>query len=192
MESSRVTLDRCPVCGDLVQRGAGCQRCQSGQPLGQPPAKAVRSRGPLPISARTIAIVLVLIALVAGGVTVWALNQSRAEEKPPANGQQAVLSLGELPSIMPQSEEATLLLALLTREPGKTHYEIDYRTGGVTVAFAYSPGSDIVTREQRGTDGHGEKSVWTGYGADRLQGAAAGATLSDTPDGLADPQTSSF
>jgi hypothetical protein len=191
MESSRVTLDRCPVCGDLVRRGAGCQRCEIGQPLSHSPAKAVQRRG-RPVSAPTITIVLLLIAILAGGVTVWTLSRSRSQQKPPVNSQQALLSLGELPSVMPQSEEATLLLALVTREPGKTLYEIDYRSGDSTVAFAYSPSTDTITREQKSTDGHGERSVWMGHGVDRLQGAAAGATLSDTPDGLVDPQTSSF
>jgi len=84
------------------------------------------------------------------------------------------------------------LLALLTREPGKNLYEIDYHADGAAIAFAYSRGDDILTREQRGADGHGERSVWTGNGVDRLQGAAAGATLSDTPEGMVDPQISSF
>ena len=192
MESSRVTLDRCPVCGDLVQRGAGCQRCENGQLLSNSPADIATRRRHLPTSAGTIAIVVLLVALLAGGMTVWLLSCSRSEDKPPSNSQQATLSLGELPSVMPQSEEATLLLALVTREPGKTLYEIDYHAGGSTIAFAYSPGDDTLTREQRDADGHGERSVWTGNGVDRLQGAAAGATLSDTPEGMVDPQTSSF
>ena len=149
MESSRVTLDRCPVCGDLVQRGAGCQRCENGRLLSNSPAEVATRRRRLPISARTITIVVLLIALLAGGMTVWSLSRSRSEDKPPANSQQATLSLGELPSVMPQSEEATLLLALVTREPGKTLYEIDYHAGGSTIAFAYSPGDDTLTREQR-------------------------------------------
>jgi hypothetical protein len=93
---------------------------------------------------------------------------------------------------MPQSEEATLLLALVTREAGKTLYGIDYHADGSTITFAFSPGGDTLTREESRSDGHGERTVWVAYGLERLQGAAAGATLSDTPDGLVDPQTSSF
>ena len=93
---------------------------------------------------------------------------------------------------MPQNEEATLLLTLVTREVGKTLYEIDYHAGGSTITFALSSGDDNLTREETHSDGHGQRTVWTGYGLERLQGAAAGATLSDTPDGFVDPQTTLF
>ena len=91
------------------------------------------------------------------------------------------MSLGEVPSVLSQGEEATLLLSLVTREPGKNLYEI---------TFAYDAAGDTLERDQRGADGHGEKTQWTGSSVDRLQEAASGATLS--PYGLMDPQTSSF
>lgn len=72
--------------------------------------------------------------------------------------------------------------------------ETDFRLGHsrIGLTFAYSAASDTLTQEQRGADGHGERIEWIGYGVDILQGAAAGATLADTPDGLVDPQTSSY
>lgn len=98
--------------------------------------------------------------------------------------------MGEVLSVLSQGEEATLLLSLVTREPGKDLYEISYQAGSDKVTFAYDAAGDTLAREQRGADGHGEKTEWTGSSVDRLQEAAAGATLS--PDGLEAPQTSSF
>lgn len=123
---------------------------------------------------------------------MWVLHRSHSEPQSATSNQQSILSLGELPSVLPQSEEATLLLALVTREPGKNLYEISYQADGAMVTFAYDAAGDTLTHEQRQADGHGEKIEWTGSSVDRLQGAAAGATLSATPDGLVDPQTSSF
>jgi hypothetical protein len=93
---------------------------------------------------------------------------------------------------MPESEEATVLLALVTRDPGETLYQITYHAGSSTITFSFSPGDDTLTREESRSDGHGERTVWATQGLERLQGAAAGATLSDTSEGLAGPQTSSF
>ena len=184
MESERVTLDRCPVCGDLVQRGSECGKC-----LGSRPSAAGGVRRRLPVWVQAAAAAGLVVILIAVGLAMWMLHSPDTEQQSAANAQQAVLPLGELPSVMPQSEEATLLLALVTREPGKTLYEIDYRADGSTITFAFSPGSDTLTREQRGGDGHGTRSVWATYGVERLQGAAAGATLSETPDGPVEPQT---
>ena len=156
------------------------------------PSTADRNRRRLPVWVQAAVVVSLVVILVAAGVTVWALHRPQAETQSATNAQQAVLPLGELPSLMPQSEEATLLLALVTREPGKTLYEIDYHAEGATITFAYSPPNDTLTREQRSGDGHGTMSVWATYGVERLQGAAAGATLSETPDGPVEPQTSSF
>jgi hypothetical protein len=184
MESATVILDRCPVCGDLVQRGSECGKC-----LGSRPSAAGRSRRRLPVWAQAAVAVGLVVILIAVGLTMWMLGRPGSGQRSAANAQQAVLPLGELPSVMPLSEEATLLLALVTREPGKTLYEIDYHADGSTVTFAYSQGSDTLTREQRGGDGHGTRSVWATYGVERLQAAAAGATLSETPDGPVEPET---
>ena len=192
MESSKVTLDRCPACGSLVPRGRACAKCKLGQPLVQPFAGAARGRRRLPVWLQVSAIAILVMVLAGGATTVWILHHSHSVPQSTASNQQSILSLGELPSVLPQSEEATLLLALVSREPGKSLYEISYQADGATVTFAYDAAGDDLVEVQHQADGHGEKTEWTGSSVDRLQGAAAGATLSATPDGLVEPQTSSF
>ena len=192
MESSKVTLDRCPACGSLVPRGSACAKCESGQPLVEPSANTARARRRLPVWLEVSVVAIILLVLVGGATTAWVLHHSRSEQQSATSNQQSVMSLGEVPSVLSQGEEATLLLSLVTREPGKNLYEISYQADGNRVTFAYDAAGDTLERDQRGADGHGEKTQWTGSSVDRLQEAASGATLSYTPDGLVDPQTSSF
>ena len=190
LEVREVTLDRCPVCGQLIPRGSACRRCEGSQHSSQPSVQTAAKRR-LPTWAKVTIVGLVLASLVGGGVAAWAHSRSHSSQPSPVDSQQAILPLGELPVVMPESEEATVLLGLVTRDSGKTLYEIKYQAGGSSVTFSYSPGADSLTREETGSDGHGERTVWATQGLERLQGAAAGVTLSDTSEGLPGPQISS-
>lgn len=189
-EWSRVSLERCPICGNLVPVGKPCRRCEGGNqaesPVSGSSGWAQRKWFPL------VAIAAALVLIVGVGITVRALHQSHPQQQSTSASNETSLSLGELSSALPESEESSLLLALVTRQPGKTLYKIDYQVTGQTISLAYSLAADTLTREQRGSDGHGQRTVWQGEIMQRLQDSADGATLTDPAGNLSQPETESL
>lgn len=81
------------------------------------------------------------------------------------------------------SGQARELLKLIEEQPGKADYQIIYQTSTDTVLFACNFEKQIVFRLHQTSDNHGTQEVWEGYVLERLQAAAGGGSLNDTPEG---------
>ena len=96
---------------------------------------------------------------------------------------ESLVDLGQRPATYGPSEQARDLLAAIAAAPGRARYTVTYHTDEGTVVFECDVAQDLLVRVHRRSDGHGTAEVWMGYVLDRLQNAAVGASLNDTPAG---------
>jgi len=108
----------------ISSQGICLREVRARAPLVQPFPGTTRGRRRLPVWLQVSAIAILALVFGGGATTVWILHHSHSEPQSTASNQQSILSLGELPSVLPQGEEATHPLALISREPGKSLYEI--------------------------------------------------------------------
>jgi len=96
---------------------------------------------------------------------------------------EATKSLGHLPTDFGSEGQVQELLKLMEKNPGKVDYQIDYQTDVDVVLFGCNFEKDVIIRIHQGKDGHGSQEMWQGYIIERLNNAASGGSLNDTPEG---------
>ena len=81
------------------------------------------------------------------------------------------------------AQQAAALQQLIEANPGAAQYRITFYTDNEVVVFGCNLEKDIVLRIQSDLDGHGQSEEWSGHSLYRLQEAAAGRPLENTPEG---------
>jgi hypothetical protein len=81
------------------------------------------------------------------------------------------------------SSQAQALLKLIESNPGQYGYQISYTTSSDTVVFGCDLARDSIVRIHQRPNGTGTGERWQGYARHRLQSAADGGSLNDTPAG---------
>jgi hypothetical protein len=80
--------------------------------------------------------------------------------------------------------QASELLALIGRQHYvPVTYRIRYRTEVDTVRLSANLRDGVLLREHHELGGRGSREVWSGYVLERLENAARGGSLNDTPVG---------
>lgn len=87
--------------------------------------------------------------------------------------------------------QAQAMLQLLNDVPGKTDYLITYQTAIDVVFFGVDFDKKTISRMHSRPDGTGNAEQWSGYVLSRLESAAGGGSLNDTPKGKL-PGTSQY
>ncbi len=97
----------------------------------------------------------------------------------------AVADLGHQDVALSTADQAKALLGLMERQPGKASYQIIHQVGEEVVVFGLDQNKDSLSCLRQRMDGTGTKDRWEGHALQRLQSAANGGSLDDTPDGKA-------
>ncbi|MFW5734231.1 MAG: hypothetical protein ACOCWR_04135 [Oceanidesulfovibrio sp.] len=93
--------------------------------------------------------------------------------------------LGDFQGYMGESMEqkqARDLLDLVYSQPGKDRYTITYMIGRTRHTFIADLRDDALMRLEK-TGPHGKNEYWVGYSMERLENAAEGGSLAETPEG---------
>jgi len=88
--------------------------------------------------------------------------------------------------------QARALLSLIKDNPHRFKYQINYKTEAGRVVFSYDIPMDTLTRLHKQKDGSGTVETWPGNALHRLQAAAKGGSLNDTPQGKSSGTLSHF
>lgn len=91
--------------------------------------------------------------------------------------------LGTKPDSFGSNQQALELIQFINENPGKADYQISYSTGNETILFGCNFTKDAIIRIHHHKDGHGTQEMWTGNLIERLNNAAGGGSLNDTPNG---------
>ncbi len=111
---------------------------------------------------------------------------------PPRQGE-ASRKLGHKPLDFGSQGQARELLKLMEEEPFKAEYVVSYWTDGADVVrFACSFERSVIVRVRKHPDGHGTMEFWGGFVLERLESAASGGSLNDTPAGKKFGEMESF
>lgn len=106
------------------------------------------------------------------------------KQKVSATSRSAVeVNLGYLPAPLTSQDQATTLLDLIAKNPGRNPYQLTYKTADNVVIFGCNLDKNIIVRMHNYNDGSGSAESWHGNVRYRLQQAAAGNSLNDTPGG---------
>jgi len=101
-------------------------------------------------------------------------------------------NLGGRPAGFGSQGQAQELLLLIRQRPGLAEYTISYQTDidrvDISCDFLY----DVLTRTYTRPDNHGTTERWYGSLESRLQSAAGGESLNDTPSGKSFATSSNF
>lgn len=81
------------------------------------------------------------------------------------------------------TNQARALLDLIDQNPNQADYQITYQTDIDVVLIGANFDKDILVRLHQEPDSHGTQEIWQGYIIERLQNAAGGGSLNDTPAG---------
>ncbi len=79
--------------------------------------------------------------------------------------------------------QAQALLDLIDSDQSKAEYRLFYKTEVDTVVFGCDFDKDVIVRIHQRKDDHGTQEAWRGYLLERLENAAQGGSLNDTPAG---------
>jgi len=79
--------------------------------------------------------------------------------------------------------QAITLIDLIKKHPGKNDYQIFYKTDRDVVVFGCNLKKNVIIRIHQDATGHGTQEMWSGYIMDRLNNAAGGGSLNNTPTG---------
>lgn len=77
--------------------------------------------------------------------------------------------------------DAQELLDLIEERPGKATYIVSYTTEDVAVVFACELNEGLLVRVEKDFHGERREEEWRGYVIDRLESAAEGGSLNDSP-----------
>ena len=100
-------------------------------------------------------------------------------------GAKATSYLGEQSFAFGSHNQALALLQLMENVPDANEYQISYQTGSEIVLFGCDVSKNVLIRMHNRQDGHGTAESWAGHIRHRLESAAAGGSLNDTPAGKA-------
>ena len=81
------------------------------------------------------------------------------------------------------SNQAQVILQLISEKPDKIDYQILYNTHRDVVIFGCNFDKNIIMRMHDHKNSHGTVVRWGGYVLDRLRNAAGGGSLNDTQEG---------
>lgn len=113
-------------------------------------------------------------------------EENATDKMAPAAGDddRIVVDLNERPAGFGSAGQASELLSIIQKNPGKNFYKIIYKTEEDKVEMFCDLNRRMLVRTHTRKDGTGTQDVWTGYILDRIKICAAGAgTLNDTPVG---------
>jgi len=96
---------------------------------------------------------------------------------------QVAVNLGTKPDGFGTSAQALAIIDLIIRNPGKTNYQIIYKTSADIVVFECDFNQDTITRTYKKSKGRNTVEKWTGQAIPRLKHAANGGDLNNTPEG---------
>lgn len=91
--------------------------------------------------------------------------------------------LGQQSADFGSSRQAQEVLRMIQESPGQGGYQISYRTAADVVIFGCDLNRDTVVRIHQRPSGGGSGERWQGHALYRLQSAAQGGSLNDTPNG---------
>lgn len=100
-----------------------------------------------------------------------------------AAGQMVTANLGLKGPDFDSTGQAAAILQLLRKKPGATRYEISYKTSDHEVAFSCDLEKQTIDLTRTYPDGHGTLERWSGHSLYRLENAAGGGSLDNTPEG---------
>lgn len=98
------------------------------------------------------------------------------------SGKKAV-NIGQRPLTFGSTSQAQELLAVINQHPNKVDYSVTYSTEKDIVVIGCNFDKNILARMHNFADGHGTAESWRGHLLYRLESAAAGGSLNDTPSG---------
>ena len=165
----------CPTCGGAVGRGGRCWRCEPRQYT--------------PRWYQDIRVILVLVVVIAGLLLLVPYALRQVAQPPTATrtttasyGPPVEVHLGHL-SGLDSRGQASKILSMMQQHPDRSGYTISYSTAADTVVFGCDIRKRAIVRIHQRPNGTGTAETWNGYVVDRLQSAAAGGSLNDTPTG---------
>lgn len=120
---------------------------------------------------------------VSANINATVEAQTHPPAKPTPRSGEAYQNLGVQSFGYGSTNQAKSLLALMSAQPGKADYAIEYQTDAGNILFGANFDQDVILRLLETPEGHATKEIWTGYIMERLQAAAAGGSLNDTPAG---------
>ena len=97
--------------------------------------------------------------------------------------QEITAKLGKQGPDFGPAQQAAALLKLMETNPGTTQYRITYNTDNDVVVFGCNLEKEIILRFHSDLTGHGTSEEWTGHSLYRIQDAAGGGSLDNTPEG---------
>jgi hypothetical protein len=133
-----------------------------------------------------------IVCIIAGFLCISCSNsdQKSTESKQPSqNGTKASRQgevkkdLGSRPYGFGSSNQAQELLNLINENQSKADYQVSYNTEDETILFGCNFNKDVIIRIHQRKDGRGTQEMWKGYIVERLDNAASGGSLNDTPVG---------
>lgn len=109
-----------------------------------------------------------------------------------AAGQLVTVNLGKKGPDFGAAGEASAILHLLRTRPGASRYEAAYVTANGEVVVHCDFEHEVIVRTITRRDGHGVSETWSRHTLFRLQKAASGGSLNDSPEGKLYGTLSSF
>lgn len=100
-----------------------------------------------------------------------------------AAGQLVTANLGLKGPEFDSAGQAAAILQLIRKKPGATRYEISYGTRDHEVVFSCDLENQRIDLTRTYPDGHGTLERWSGHSLYRLENAAGGGSLDNTPEG---------
>lgn len=100
-----------------------------------------------------------------------------------AAGQLVTANLGlKGPGFNPAGQAAAIL-QLIREKPGANRYELYFKTSDHEVVFSCDLEEQKIDLTRTYPDGHGTLERWSGHSLYRLENAAGGGSLDNTPEG---------
>ncbi|KAB2888380.1 MAG: hypothetical protein F9K32_16735 [Desulfobulbaceae bacterium] len=100
-----------------------------------------------------------------------------------AAGQLVTANLGLKGPDFDSAWQAAAILQLIRKKPGATRYEVYYKTRDHEVVFSCDLEEQTIDLTRTYPDGHGTLERWSGHSLYRLENAAGGGSLDNTPEG---------